>query len=113
MSPLYAAVVGLLFAVSVYLLMRDSLVDHVFGLIVLSHAANLFVFGAGRLLEGKPPILDGEPAQQIADPLPQALVLTAIVIGFGVIAFATLLVIRLYATFNTDDVRVLEEVEHD
>lgn len=113
MSLLYASVVGLLFAVSIYLLLRDSLVDHVFGLIVLSHAANLFVFGAGRLLAGQPPILNGVPPQSMADPLPQALVLTAIVIGFGVIAFATLLVVRIYATFDTDDVRVLEEVEHD
>ena len=113
MSLLYASVVGLMFAVGIYLLLRDSLVDHIFGLIVLSHAANLFVFGAGRLLEGAPPILDGAPAQPLADPLPQALVLTAIVIGFGVIAFATLLVVRLYSTFDTDDVRVLEEVEHD
>jgi multicomponent Na+:H+ antiporter subunit C len=113
MSPLYAAVVGLMFAVSIYLLMRDSLVDHVFGLIILSHAANLFVFGAGRLVEGAPPILEGGSTQLTADPVPQALVLTAIVIGFGVIAFATLLVVRLYSTFDTDDVRVLEEVEHE
>ena len=113
MSLLYASVVGLMFAVALYLLMRESLVDHVFGIIVLSHAANLFVFGAGRLREGAPPILDGDPAQTTADPLPQALVLTAIVIGFGVAAFATLLVARLYATHRTDDVHVLEEVEHD
>lgn len=113
MSLLYAGVVGLMFAVAIYLLLRDSLIDQIFGLIVLSHAANLFVFGAGRLLEGKPPILNGAPTQQIADPLSQALVLTAIVIGFGVIAFATLLVVRLYSTFDTDDVHVLEEVEHD
>ncbi len=113
MSPLYAAVVGLLFAVSIYLLMRESFVDHIFGLIVLSHAANLFVFGAGRLVEGAPPIVVAGSVQPTADPLPQALVLTAIVIGFGVIAFATLLVVRLYSTFGTDDARVLEEVEHE
>jgi multicomponent Na+:H+ antiporter subunit C len=111
MSLLYATVVGLMFAVAIYLLMRDSLVDHVFGIIVLSHSANLFVFGAGRLREGVPPILDGDPGQATTDPLPQALVLTAIVIGFGVVAFATLLVARLYATHGTDDVCVLHEVE--
>jgi multicomponent Na+:H+ antiporter subunit C len=111
MSLLFAGVVGLLFAVAIYLLLRGSLVDHVFGLIVLSHAANLFVFGAGRLRQGAAPILGEDPGQPIADPLPQALVLTAIVIGFGVVAFATLLVARLHATFGTDDVRVLEEVE--
>lgn len=113
MPLVYAGVIGLLFAVAIYLLLRDSMVDHVFGLIVLSHAANLFVFGAGRLREGAAPILDGTPDQTIADPLPQALVLTAIVIGFGVVAFATLLVARLYAVHDSDDVRKLEEVEDD
>lgn len=113
MPLLYASVVGVMFAVALYLLLRDSMVDHVFGLIVLSHAANLFVFGAGRLREGAAPILDGTPEQAIADPLPQALVLTAIVIGFGVVAFATLLVARLYATFDSDDVRMLEEADRD
>ncbi len=113
MSLIYASVVGLVFALAIYLLLRKSLVDHVFGLILLSHAANLFVFGAGRLREGAAPILDGDPAQRISDPLPQALVLTAIVIGFGVVAFATLLVARLYATFDSDDVELLEEVESD
>lgn len=113
MSLLYAVVVGLLFAVSIYLLMRENLVDQVFGLTVLSHAGNLFVFGAGRLFEGAAPILTDDPAQRVADPLPHALVLTAIVIGFGVVAFATLLVVRIYWHYDTDDVRVLEEVEHD
>lgn len=120
MSLVYAAVVGILFAVAIFLLLRDSLVDHVFGLVVLSHAANLLVFGAGRLRLGSPPILDADgsnamraPTDAMADPLPQALVLTAIVIGFGVVSFATLLVARLHATYRTDDVCMLEEVEHE
>lgn len=113
MPLFYAGVVGLLFAVAIYMLLRESLVDHVFGLIVMSHAANLLVFGAGSLHKGAPPIVDGEPLQQVSDPLPQALVLTAIVIGFGVVAFATLLVARLHSTYGTDDVRVLREVRDD
>lgn len=117
MSLLYAAVVGILFAVAIFLLLRDSMVDHVFGLIVLSHAANLLVFGAGRLRLGSPPIHEAGATDAIpeamTDPLPQALVLTAIVIGFGVVSFATLLVARLHATYGTDDVCVLEEVEHE
>lgn len=113
MSLLYAAVVGILFAVAIYMLLRDSVVDHVFGLIVLSHAANLLVFGAGRLRLGAPPIIGAQPTHTMADPLPQALVLTAIVIGFGVVSFATLLVARLHATYHTDEAAVLEEVEHD
>ena len=113
MPLLYAGVVGMLFAVAIYLLLRESLVDHVFGLIVMAHAANLLVFGAGSLHKGAAPIVHGQPEQQLSDPLPQALVLTAIVIGFGVVAFATLLVARLHSTYGTDDVRVLREVQDD
>lgn len=113
MSVLFAVVVGLLVAVAIYLLLRESMVDHIFGLIVLSHAANLLVFGAGRPRQDAPPVLDGSATQELTDPLPQALVLTAIVIGFGVVAFATLLVARLHATLRTEDVRALEEVDRD
>lgn len=112
MSLLYAATVGVLLAVALYLLQRRSMVDHVFGLIVLSHAANLTVFGAGRLRRGAAPILDGA-GQVVSDPLPQALVLTAIVIGFGTIAFATVLVARIRVTHDSDSVRLLQEVERD
>lgn len=93
MSVGYAVMVGVLFALAVYLfLLRDRL-DHVFGLITLTHAANLLVFGAGRLQRGEAPILGR--GHELADPLPQALVLTAIVIGFGVTAFAIALVGRI------------------
>lgn len=98
----YAALVGLLFGVALYLLQRRSIVDQIFGLIVLSHAANLLVFGSGTLLRGAPPVL-GARAAPIADPVPQALVLTAIVISFGVIAFAIVLVARLHGELGTDD----------
>jgi len=93
MSVGYAVMVGVLFALAVYLfLLRDRL-DHVFGIITLTHAANLLVFGAGRLHRGEAPILGrGHP---LSDPLPQSLVLTAIVIGFGVTAFAIALVGRI------------------
>jgi multicomponent Na+:H+ antiporter subunit C len=93
MSIGYALLAGALFGFAVYLLLRDDLLDHVFGLIVLGHAANLVVFGAGGLRRGAAPILDGN--REVADPVPQALVLTAIVIGFGIVAFAAVLVARL------------------
>ena len=101
----YAILVGVLFGVGVYLLLRETIVDHVFGLIVLGHAANLLVFGAGRLTRGAPPVLDG--ARAVADPLPPALVLTAIVIGLAVVAFSTVLVSRLVRAHRTDDVSTL------
>jgi multicomponent Na+:H+ antiporter subunit C len=96
----YALLVGLLFAVGVYLLLRGSIVDLVFGLLVLTHAANLLVFAGGGLLRGASPI-GVEVA--MADPLPQALVLTAIVIGLGVAAFAVVLVARLYDVSCTEE----------
>lgn len=107
MSLAYAILAGSLFAVAIYLLLRESVVDHVFGIVMLGHAANLIVFGAGRLVRGAAPVLEGERA--VADPLPQALVLTAIVIGFGVAAYATAVVARLTETRDTDEVDHLEE----
>jgi multicomponent Na+:H+ antiporter subunit C len=110
MSIGFALLVGGLFAVALYLLMRDDLIDHVFGLIVISHAANLLVFGAGRLRRGAAPVLtDGSDGTDVADPLPQALVLTAIVIGFGIVAFAAVLVGRLRRARDTAD-RSAEEL---
>lgn len=100
MSLAYAMLVGVLFGVAIYLLMRTQTVDHVFGLIVLGNAANLLVFGSGRLRRGAAPVLDG--TSDVSDPLPQALVLTAIVIGFGVVAFATVLVARLRESSGND-----------
>ena len=94
MSILYASLVGLLLAVAFHLLMRDAIIDHIFGLIVMAHAANLLVFGAGRIMRGAPPVLQPD-LEPLADPLPQALVLTAIVISFGVTSFTTVLVVRL------------------
>lgn len=108
MSVPYALLVGLLVAVALYLLLRRSIVDHIFGLILLGHAGNLVVFASGRLIRGQPPLLsDGEPA--LADPLPQALVLTAIVIGLGVVAFAIVLVARLHDATGSDDEVTIEE----
>lgn len=101
MSLGFALLVGVLAGVAVHLLLRSSIVDHVFGLIVLGHAANLLVFGAGRLRRGAAPVLEGERA--VADPVPQALVLTAIVISFGLVAFAAVLVARLRGMLPTDD----------
>lgn len=90
----YAGLVGLLVAVAVYLLLHPDAVDNVLGLVVLGHGSNLVVLGAGDLVQARAPILDGS-LQPVADPLPQALVLTAIVISFGLTAFAVVLVARM------------------
>lgn len=106
MQTIMAFLIGALFAASIYMMLRRSIVKLVIGLILLSNAANLLIFTVSGLTRGLPPLIPaGEslPAGGWADPLPQALVLTAIVIGFGVLAFAVVLIHRAYEVINEDD----------
>jgi len=106
MEILLALVVGVLYTAGFYMILRRSIVKLILGLGLLGHAANLLIFTAGRVTRGSPPVIGEETEILIApfaDPLPQALILTAIVIGFGVQAFATILVKRAYQTVGTDD----------
>lgn len=117
MEQLLSILIGVLVAASVYLMLARSLLRFLFGLILLSNAANLTIFVAGRLTSGAPPLVpDGfdAPSGDVANALPQALVLTAIVIGFGLFAFALILAFRAYqslGTLNTDEMRVAEPEE--
>jgi multicomponent Na+:H+ antiporter subunit C len=114
MALALAVVVGLLYTMGVYLMLRRSVVRLVFGLVLLGHAANLLIFTAGGLVRGRPPIVAaGElaPPLGVADPLPQALVLTAIVIGFAVVSFAAVLVHRVIDETGTDDVEEMRSTE--
>lgn len=107
MEVVLAIVIGVLYAGGLYLMMRRNLIQLIIGLGLLSHGANLLIFTAGGLREGGAPILnEGEKAfeSMVADPLPQALILTAIVISFAVTAFALVLFLRTYQTVGTDDV---------
>lgn len=100
---LLAIGLGVLTAAGVWLLLRARVFDIIIGLTLLSYAVNLFIFLTGRLRIGSPPIVDGRLAPTLAgyaDPLPQALVLTAIVISFAMTAL--LLVIALVARAETD-----------
>ena len=106
MEVLLAFVIGGLYAAGLYMMMRRSIVKLIFGIVLIGQAANLLIFTLGRLTRGRPALIPfGEtgPAGAIADPLPQALILTAIVIGFGVQAFAIVLIKRAYQTVGTDD----------
>lgn len=114
MHLLLAILSGVLFAAGVWLILRRSLARLVIGLILISHAANLVIFTSGGLHRGAPPIVeDGATAlqQPFADPLPQALILTAIVISFGLFAFFLVLIKRAHQETGTDDIDALSEVE--
>lgn len=116
MEPLLAIVSGVLFACSFYLLMRRNLLRFVIGVIILGNAANLLIFTVGRLTRNHPPVIpDGAtlPIEPYANPLPQALILTAIVISFGLLAFALVLVFRNYLATNTLDADTLDAAEPD
>lgn len=102
MEALFAATLGILAASGVYLLLRARTFPVVMGLILLSYAVNLFLFAMGRLKTGMPAVI-GRSAEY-ADPLPQALVLTAIVIGFAMTAFILVLALRGLGELKTDHV---------
>ena len=108
-SLLLALLAGVLFTCGALLLLQRGQIKVVLGLALFTHAINLTLFGAGSLVHGAPPILphDADPVQAIAtralaDPLPQALILTAIVISFGVTAFLVVLVSRRDALTGGD-----------
>jgi multicomponent Na+:H+ antiporter subunit C len=109
-----AILIGILFACGVYALLRRSLVRVAFGLLLLSHAANLLVFTMGGLTPFRPAIIEeGETLLEapFADPLPQALVLTAIVIGFGLITFVLALIMRAHRSVGSDDIAAFKTTE--
>lgn len=117
MLTLLPFVIGALYAMGLYMMLRRSMVKLIIGLALIGHAANLLIFVAasGRgLVRGGPPIIapgDTVPAAAIADPVPQALILTAIVIGFGVLAFALVLFHRTYDVVAADDLDELTTTE--
>jgi multicomponent Na+:H+ antiporter subunit C len=109
-----ALVIGVLYATGFYMIMRRSLVKLIIGLALLSHAANLLIFAAGGLVHTQPPLIapgaDLPPAA-FSDPIPQALILTAIVISFGVLAFTLVLLLQVYRAIDTDDMDGLKRWE--
>ena len=100
---LVASAIGVLTAAGVYLLLRRRTFPVVLGLAFLSYAINVFLFSMGRLTVNRPPLYD-KAVQDYTDPLPQALVLTAIVIAFGMTAFVVILALRAYLESGSDQV---------
>ena len=111
MEAVLAIAIGILGGSGVYLLLRPRTFQVLMGLLLLSYATNLFIFGMGRLAQHAPPILDAAVAagesvdpSKYADPVPQALVLTAIVIGFATTALFLVVLLALRGQTGTDHV---------
>ncbi|MDF1585226.1 Na+/H+ antiporter subunit C [Marinimicrococcus flavescens] len=105
MELLVASAIGILTATGVYLLLRGRTFPVVVGLSFLTYGVNVFLFAMGRLTLDAPPIID-EAAASYTDPLPQALVLTAIVISFGMTALLVVLALRGYLERGSDRVEL-------
>ena len=114
MEPLMALAIGLLYATAIFMMLRRSIVKLVIGLMLLSNAANLLIFTTAGMTRGAPPLIpEGmmQPLGDVADPLPQAVVLTAIVIAFGVLAFAVVLIRRAYEIVKADDLDKMKDTD--
>ena len=106
MELLLAIVAGVLYASGLYLMLRRRLAQLIIGLGLLSNGTNILILAAAGVTRAKPPLIL-EPqmgAEQFADPVPQSLILTAIVIGFGVLAFALVLAHRVNQSAGSDDI---------
>ncbi|WP_134089944.1 Na+/H+ antiporter subunit C [Olivibacter sp. XZL3] len=116
MELLLVILIGVLYATGIFMLLRRSMVKLLIGLILLGNGANLLIFLLGRITKGAPPVIDSAAkffTDVYADPIPQALILTAIVISFGLQAFAIVLLKRVYVLINSDDLDDLNTPEEE
>lgn len=116
MEVLFVALIGVFFAAAVYLMLSKFLVRILLGVAILGNAVNLLLFTAGRIVSEVPPVIPAGTDHQVAitaNPLPQALILTAIVISFSFFAFLLVLSYRAFQDLGTDnanEMRVAEPV---
>ncbi len=116
METAFALLIGLLIACGLYLILERNLLRFIFGLILLSNGVNLLIVTAGRIARTAPPLVpEGQyaPLSDVANALPQALVLTAIVISFGLTVFTLALILRSYEQLGTIDSDELSELTDD
>jgi multicomponent Na+:H+ antiporter subunit C len=114
METVLAFVIGALYALGLYLMLRRSIVKLIIGLALLANAANLLIFTSAGLTRGRTPMIAEDALTvrgAVADPLPQALVLTAIVIGFAVLAFTAVLLKRAYQAVGSDDLDAMNTTD--
>jgi multicomponent Na+:H+ antiporter subunit C len=114
METALTGLVGLFYAVSIYMMLSKHIIRVLLGIAIFGNAVNMTIFTAGRVLREVPPIIaEGRTTLEgvTANPLPQALILTAIVISFSFFAFLLVLAYRAYqelGTDNTDEMRIAE-----
>jgi len=105
MEVLFGVLAGVLMAGGVWLILSRNLLRFLFGLVLISNVANLIIFASGGVTEGSPPLISKAGLlENAANSLPQALVLTAIVIGFGLVSFTLTLALRAWQSIGTTDV---------
>jgi multicomponent Na+:H+ antiporter subunit C len=119
METALAFLIGIVAAASVYLMLSGNLIRFIFGLVLATNAVNLLIFVSGRLTHTRPPLIPENaetPLGPVANALPQALILTAIVIGFALLSFVFILFYRTYqslGTVDTESMRVAESEERE
>ena len=116
MQTLCALLAGIMVAASIYLILDRNLIRFIFGLVLASNAVNLLIFTAGRLESRRPPLIPDKMTlgpELFANALPQALILTAIVIGFALLSFVFILFYRAYQTLGTVDTELMRVAEDD
>lgn len=112
MELLISLLIGVLFCVGVYMILSRSLLRIILGTALLSHGVHLLLMTMSRLKAGAAPLIGGD-AGVYTDPLPQALILTSIVISFGVTSFFFVLAYRAYQELGTDDMEELRGTEDE
>ena len=114
MNVALSVLVGIMFSITIYLLLSRYIIRMLLGVVLLGNSVNLSLFVAGRIGPIAPPLIPDAlsvPAQDIANPLPQALILTAIVISFSFFVFLLVLTYRAYQDLETDDTNDMRVAE--
>ena len=116
MQTLGAFLAGIIITAGVYLILDRNLIRFIFGLVLVANAINLLIFTTGRLASRRPPLIPefSTPGPELfANALPQALILTAIVIGFALLSFVFILFYRAYQALGTVDTELMRVAEED
>lgn len=116
MQTMCAVLAGIMVAASIYLILDRNLIRFIFGFVLASNAVNLMIFTAGRLVSRRPPLIPDKMTmgqELFANALPQALILTAIVIGFALLSFVFILFYRAYQALGTVDTELLRVAKDD